>query len=163
MLNQAAALLHARPDEVSDAVQSLSAQNQQLQKELAQMRQKMAQQETQSLLDNAVEIDGVRLLATQVDAPDIDTMRQMTDRFRDQLGSSVVVLGSVINEKPMLIAAVTNDLISRGMHAGNLVRDAAKIVGGGGGGRPTWLRQAGKIVRSCRRRWGVLPGGLKRI
>ena len=144
VLNQAAALLHARPDEVSDAVQNLSAQNQELQKELAQMRQKMAQQETKVLLDNAVEIDGVRLLATQVDAPDIDTMRQMTDRFRDQLGSSVVVLGSVINEKPMLIAAVTNDLIPRGMHAGNLVRDAAKIVGGGGGGRPNMAQAGGK-------------------
>jgi alanyl-tRNA synthetase len=144
VLNEAATLLHAKPNEVSGAVQNLSAQNQQLQKELAQMRQKIAQQETKSLLDNAVEIDGVRLLATQVDAPDIDTMRQMTDWLRDQLGSSVVVLGSVINDKPMLIAAVTNDLIPRGMHAGNLVRDAAKIVGGGGGGRPNMAQAGGK-------------------
>ncbi len=144
VLNQAAALLHAKPEEVSNAVQSLSAQNQQLQKELAQLRQKMAQQETKSLLDNAVEVNGVRLLATQVEAPDIDTMRQMTDWFRDQLGSSVVVLGSVINDKPMLIAAVTNDLIPRGMHAGNLVRDAAKIMGGGGGGRPNMAQAGGK-------------------
>ncbi len=158
VLNQAAALLHARPDEVSDAVQSLSAQNQQLQKELAQMRQKIAQQETQSLLDNAVEIDGVRLLATQVDAPDIDTMRQMTDWFRDQLGSSVVVLGSVINEKPMLIAAVTNDLISRGMHAGNLVRDAAKIVGGGGGGRPNMAQAGGKDSEKLPEALGSVAG-----
>ena len=144
VLNQAAALLHAKPEEVINAVQSLSAQNQQLQKELAQLRQKMAQQETKSLLDNAVDVKGVRLLATQVEAPDIDTMRQMTDWFRDQLGSSVVVLGSVVNDKPMLIAAVTNDLIPRGMHAGNLVRDAAKIMGGGGGGRPNMAQAGGK-------------------
>ena len=144
VLNQAATLLHAKPEEVSSAVQSLSAQNQQLQKELTQLRQKMAQQETKALLDNAVEVNGVRLLATQVDAPDIDTMRQMTDWFRDQLGSSVVVLGSVVNDKPMLIAAVTNDLIPRGMHAGNLVRDAAKIMGGGGGGRPNMAQAGGK-------------------
>jgi alanyl-tRNA synthetase len=78
----------------------------------------------------------------RVPATDVDTMRQMTDWFRDKLGSSVVAVGAVIDDKPLIVAAVTDDLVSRGMHAGNIVRDAAKLMGGGGGGRPT-LAQAG--------------------
>ena len=72
----------------------------------------------------------------------MDALRQMTDWFRDKLGSSVVAVGAVIDDKPLIVAAVTDDLVKRGMHAGNLVRDAAKLMGGGGGGRPT-LAQAG--------------------
>jgi alanyl-tRNA synthetase len=79
-----------------------------------------------------------------VNAADVDTMRQMSDWFRDKLGSSVVMLGAVIDEKPMLVASVTQDLLGRGMHAGNLVRDAAKVIGGGGGGRPNMAQAGGK-------------------
>ncbi|MCB0130133.1 MAG: alanine--tRNA ligase, partial [Caldilineaceae bacterium] len=101
-------------------------------------------QETQNLLDQAERLDGFAVLAVRVPAADVDTMRQMTDWFRDKLGSSVVVLGAVINDKPMLIATVTQDLIARGLHAGNLVRDTAKVIGGGGGGRPNMAQAGGK-------------------
>ena len=57
-----------------------------------------------------------------------------------------MTLGAVIDEKPMLVASVTQDLFSRGMHAGNLVRDAAKLIGGGGGGRPNMAQAGGKDV-----------------
>ena len=144
VLGQTAALLHTKPDEVNRAVQQLMDQNQALQKELAQLRQKLAQQESSSLLDAAVKLDDFAVLASVVDAPDVDTMRQMTDWFRDKLGSSVVVLGAIINDKPMLIATVTQDLIARGLHAGNLVRDTAKVIGGGGGGRPNMAQAGGK-------------------
>ena len=108
------------------------------------MRQKLAQQESADLLSQATQVDGFNVLATQVDAPDVDTMRQMTDWFRDQLGSGVVVLGAAINGKPAFVAAVTDDLVKRGVHAGKLVQAVAKKVGGGGGGRPN-LAQAGGV------------------
>jgi alanyl-tRNA synthetase len=135
-------LLSTTVDELPRAVRQLQEQNSQLQREVAQMRQKMARDESSELLDRVVQVDGAAVLAVRVDAGDIDTMRQMTDWFRDKLGSSVVVVGSLINQKPMLVAAATDDLIQRGVHAGNLVRDAAKIIGGGGGGRPN-MAQAG--------------------
>jgi alanyl-tRNA synthetase len=141
-LASAADLLQTRPEEVTRAIRQLREQNSQLQKELAQMRQKMAREESSELLDRAVNVDGAAVLAVRVDANDVDTLRQMTDWFRDKLGSSVVVVGSVINEKPLLVAAATDDLIKRGVHAGNLVREAAKLIGGGGGGRPN-MAQAG--------------------
>jgi alanyl-tRNA synthetase len=96
------------------------------------------------LLDQTVQIDDVAVLAVQIDAPDIDTMRQMTDWLRDRLGSSVVVVGAVLNEKPQMVAAVTQDLTKRGMNAGQMIRDIAKIVGGGGGGGPKMAQAGGK-------------------
>src|SRR5690606_5730834 len=111
---------------------------------LAQLRQKLAQQHTGALLDQAVQVNGIKVLAVPVEAADADTLRQMTDWLRDRLGSSVVVVGAVLNDKPQLVAAVTPDLVQRGVHAGNLVRDAAKLMGGGGGGRPDLAQAGGK-------------------
>lgn len=141
-LEAIAEMTHSKPAEAAEAVRELIAENQTLQKELAQLRQKLAHQEAQALLNHAERVDGLSVLAVRVPATDVDTMRQMTDWFRDKLGSSVVAVGAVIDGKPLIVAAVTEDLVSRGMHAGNIVRDAAKLMGGGGGGRPT-LAQAG--------------------
>ena len=141
-LERAADLVNARPEFLEKAVSSLVEENREMQRELTQMRRKLALQESASLLERTVKIGDVSLLAVQVDAADADTMRQMTDWFRDKLGSGVVVLGAVIDDKPALVAAVTDDLTKRGLHAGNILKEAAKIVGGGGGGRPT-LAQAG--------------------
>ncbi len=143
-LDRAAALLRTKPTEVGSAIEQLQTQHQQLQKEVAQLRQKLAQQDTGSLLAQAVHVDSFAVLAIQVNATDVDTMRQMSDWFRDKLGSSVVTLGAVIDDKPMLVASVTQDLIGRGMHAGNLLREAAKVIGGGGGGRPNMAQAGGK-------------------
>ncbi|MBK8797980.1 MAG: alanine--tRNA ligase [Anaerolineales bacterium] len=141
-LDAIAAATHSKPADAVNAVRELIDQNSALQKELTQLRQKMARQETQSLLDRAERVDGFSVLAVRVPAADVDTLRQMTDWFRDKLGSSVVAVGAVIDDKPLIVATVTDDLVKRGMHAGNIVRDAAKLMGGGGGGRPT-LAQAG--------------------
>ncbi len=84
------------------------------------------------------------MLAVAVNAGDVETLRQMTDWFRDKLGSSVVAVGAIIDDKPLIVAAVTPDLVGRGLHAGNLVRDAAKIMGGGGGGKPNLAQAGGK-------------------
>jgi alanyl-tRNA synthetase len=75
---------------------------------------------------------------------DVDALREMTDWFRDKVASGTAVLASVINGKPLIIATVTDDLIQRGLKAGDLVREVAKIVGGGGGGRPNLAQAGGK-------------------
>jgi alanyl-tRNA synthetase len=71
-------------------------------------------------------------------------LREMSDWFRDRLGSAVVVLGAVINDKPLIIATVTPDLVKRGLHAGKLVKEVAAVVGGGGGGKPAMAQAGGK-------------------
>ncbi len=151
-----AELLHAAPDNVAEAVEQLQAQNQQLQRELAQANQQLALSQTQNLLDQTVQVHGVSVLAVQIDAADADTMRQVTDWLRDKLGSSVVVVGAVIGERPQLVAAVTPDLTKRGMHAGNLVKAIAPLIGGGGGGAAHMAQAGGKDA-------GKLPAALQRV
>jgi len=162
VLGQTASLLRVRPEEVGDAVSQLREQNRRLQQEIEQLQGKLARQESESLLGNARPIGGLAVLAQQVHVDNVDTLRQMTDWFRDKLGSSVVVLGAVIDDKPMLIAAATEDAVQRGIHAGNLVRDAAKIVGGGGGGRPNMAQAGGRDVEKLADALGIVPGWVER-
>ncbi len=161
LVDQVADLLHARPDELKNAAQQLLAQNQQLQKEIAQLRQKLALQNSASLLDKAVKVNDVTVLTTPLEAADVETLRQMTDWLRDKLGSAVVVVGAVIGDKPQLVAAVTPDLVSRGMHAGNLLREAAKVIGGGGGGRPDMAQAGGKDATKLEDALATVPSWVK--
>jgi alanyl-tRNA synthetase len=89
-------------------------------------------------------------------------MRQMTDWLRERLGSSVVVVGSVLNDKPQLVAAVTQDLVRRGLHAGNMVRDAAKLMGGGGGGRPDMAQAGGKDAAKLADALRIVPAWVEK-
>ncbi len=81
-------------------------------------------------------------MVAHINDVDVQTLRDMSDHLRDKLGSAVVVLATAVDDKPQFIAAVTDDLLKRGIHAGELVKAVARTVGGGGGGRPA-LAQAG--------------------
>jgi alanyl-tRNA synthetase len=96
------------------------------------------------MLSQAHEVSGVQVISLKVDVPDVAMLREMSDWFRDKLGSGVVVLGTVTNDKPLVIATVTDDLVKRGLHAGKLVKEVAQVVGGGGGGKPTMAQAGGK-------------------
>jgi len=89
-----------------------------------------------------MQVQDVTVLAAKVEAQSAEQLREMTDWYRDRVKSGVAVLGMINDGKPVIIAAVTDDLIARGVKAGDLVREVAKIVGGSGGGRPN-LAQAG--------------------
>jgi alanyl-tRNA synthetase len=112
------------------------------QKEIAHLRRQLARLEFEAILNQVQQVNGVQVIAARVDATDAETLREMTDWLRSRLGSAVVVLGAVIEGKPNFVAAVTDDLVARGIKAGDLIKQVARIVGGGGGGRPT-LAQAG--------------------
>jgi alanyl-tRNA synthetase len=94
-----------------------------------------------NLISQKIKINGVDVLALEIEADKTDDLRHMADLLRDKMGSGIVVLGSNIEGKASLLAAATKDLKDL-FHAGNLIREAAKLVGGGGGGRPD-LAQAG--------------------
>jgi alanyl-tRNA synthetase len=89
------------------------------------------------LLSRVRSAGGVQILAERVDADSVDRLREMADQLRAKLGTVVVVLGAVIADKPMLVAAVTSDLVQQGLHAGKLVGQIARLMGGGGGGSPS--------------------------
>jgi alanyl-tRNA synthetase len=96
------------------------------------------------LLDQVPYVSGVPLLTAVLSDADADTLRQMSDRFRQRYPSGIAVLASVEDGHPTLVAAVTEDLVERGVRAGDLVKYVAQPLGGGGGGRPTLAQAGGK-------------------
>ena len=83
-------------------------------------------------------------MADLLDELDADSLRLLIDRFRSSNPSGVAVLASIKNGQPIIVAAVTEDLVARGLHAGELVKSVAEVVGGGGGGKPTLAQAGGK-------------------
>lgn len=118
----------------------------QRQQELDKLRAQSARGTLESLLSNVQQQGDVPFLAARVDAPDATRLREMGDWLRDKLGSGVVVLGTVIAEKPQILAVVTPDLVKRKLHAGNMVKALAQVMGGGGGGRPDMAQAGGRDV-----------------
>ena len=143
-LEQTAALLGVRPEETYPRLQTLVNQMQDRERQIKQLQRRLARAEFERLVTQAHEVKGVNLIAARVEVSEVAMLREMTDWFRDRLGSGVVVLGAVLEGKPTLIATVTEDLTKRGLHAGNLVKEVAQIVGGGGGGRSTMAQAGGK-------------------
>jgi alanyl-tRNA synthetase len=142
VLKRTAAYLGGTPDEVDRKALGLLDELQSARKEIARLQEQVARREFETLLDDVRTVSGVSLLSARVTAPSMDVLREMTDWFRDRLDSGVVVLGTVLGERPVLVVAVTPDLVERGVDAAKLVRGMAQIVGGGGGGKPA-LAQAG--------------------
>jgi len=108
-----------------------------LERELAKLR-------AESLLNQAEVINGVRVLAARVPPCRMEILREMSDLLREQLGSVVVVLGTVYEDKPAFLAAVTRDLVTRGYNAGEIVKQVARVAGGGGGGKADLAQAGGK-------------------
>ena len=138
--------LSASTSELSDKVAHLIAHNRELERELQSLRRERAGSEMDMLVSSALNVNGLRVVAAEVSPPDMDGFRTMGDGLRDALGTGGVgVIGANLNGKASLLAVVTDDLIDRGVQAGNVVKAIAQIVGGGGGGRPHLAQAGGKF------------------
>jgi alanyl-tRNA synthetase len=138
----AAVSLGCAPEELDHKVLSLLDRIQQQDKEIARLHRELAQRDFEEVLSQIQEVEGARVLAAQVQATGFETLREMSDWFRGRVRSGIIVLGAILEDRPGFVAAVTPDLVERGIDAGWLVKAVAAVVGGGGGGRPT-LAQAG--------------------
>lgn len=136
----------APPHEVVHRVEMLVKDYKDLEHEAETLRARLARFEVQSLLDQVTEIKGVKFLASRATVPDMDSLRAMVDLLRDRMGSGVIVLASPVGERVNLVAAVTRDLLGRGLHAGKLIKEVASVVGGGGGGKPEMAQAGGKDI-----------------
>ncbi len=137
--------LQTSPAEVEERVQSLMAEIDSLQREQEAMERRLSLQAAEGLLTQAQDVDGVTVLSARAAAASADSLREVGDYLRDKLGSGVVVLGAVVNDRPMLVSMVTRDLIDgRGLNASDIARGAARVVGGGGGGRPDVAQAGGR-------------------
>ncbi len=142
-LRHVAGLLKASREDVADKAAALLERNRQLEKELEQLKGKLASAQGSDLADRAEEIDGVRVLAARLDGADNRTLRDTLDQLKNKLGSAAVVLAAVNGDKVALVAGVTPDQTGR-LRAGELVNAVAQQVGGKGGGRPDMAQAGGK-------------------
>jgi alanyl-tRNA synthetase len=140
-LRQVGELVKGSEAEVAEKVERLLAQQRQLERQLAQLQQKLAGSQSGDLLGQVREVNGRRVIASEVPGADPTQLLQMADELRQRLGSGIVILASGTENRVNLIAAATPDLAG-GFHAGKLISQIAPIVGGKGGGRPD-LAQAG--------------------
>ncbi len=140
-LNRAASALKTAPLEVGERVEKILAQQRQMEKEIEALKASAAGRRSADLFDQAAEIEGVRVLIAQIEADDPKALREINDKFKEKFARGVAVLGAVSGAKVFLLAGVTAELTGR-LHAGNLIKEIVKEVGGSGGGRPD-MAQAG--------------------
>ena len=135
-----------------------------LRRRLATLERGSLRSEAEALLEKVQDVEGVKVVTGRTSANSAEAMREMGDFIKTRLPSAVICLGAVVNGNPLMVTMVTPDLVDRGLHAGNMVRDAARIMGGGGGGQPEMAqaggRQADKLEDALRRVAELVREGL---
>jgi alanyl-tRNA synthetase len=142
-LTRAGSQLRVAPLEVAGRVERMAAEVRQLEREIAQLKAKLASGGARDLMAEVASIGGVKVLVTQTDVDDARALRETGDSLKNRLGSGVIVLAGVGPDKVSLLAMVTDDLTHR-YHAGKLLQTIAEVLGGKGGGRPDMAQGGGK-------------------
>jgi alanyl-tRNA synthetase len=143
-LKHVAGLLETTPEEAPARLETTLGELAQARKQIAELRRSQALLSFQEQLKDLPQVQGTPVLSTAVAEADADTLRSLADRFRQQHPSGVAVLASAGDGRPVVIAAVTDDLVKRGLNAVELVKHVAGFLGGGGGGRPNLAQAGGK-------------------
>jgi alanyl-tRNA synthetase len=143
-LTRSARLLGATPDDLEARVQALMEENKRLGREVDKWKRAAATGQSADYLGRVVQLNGVRLLATEVEGQDQAGLRMLVDDLREKLTSGVIILGSAVEGKAALCAWVSDDL-NKNLRAGDIMKQLAPIVGGGGGGRPDLAVAGGKL------------------
>ncbi|MDB9823379.1 alanine--tRNA ligase [Deltaproteobacteria bacterium] len=149
-LKDIAAQLKTTPDLIKDKVELLLRDQKLREKELDSLKSKILTKQSGDLLSGVKEIDGVKLLAREIEADSPKELRDYIDRMKEKLGSGIVVLGAKKEDKVMLICSVTKDLTDR-FKAGEIIRQLSEIVGGKGGGRPDMAQGGGNRPENLNR------------
>jgi alanyl-tRNA synthetase len=161
-LVQLSEVLRSKPDELLQAVEKLTESEKKLRKQLESQQLKQAAASAGDMLQQAKEVKGVRVVSSRVEVTDRAAMRQMVDNLRARLESGVIVLGSVSDGRVALVAAVSKDLTDR-LDAGRIVKAAAAIVEGSGGGRKDLAEAGGKNPEKLDESLHAVPSIIERM
>jgi alanyl-tRNA synthetase len=142
-------------EELPEQVERILEAHRKLEKELASVKQQSLLGAVDSLVAGADQVDGAYIVVSEVDADQPEDLRVLGDRIRDRLDPVALLLASRSGEKVLLLSMVSKSLTQAGLHAGNVVREAAKLCGGGGGGRPDMAQAGGRLPQ-------MIPEALKR-
>ena len=142
LIRDVAGLVKGAREDVTEKVAQLVERNRSLEREVQVLKGELASGGSRDLLSEAVEVNGIKVLAARIDGADSKSLRDAADKLRDQLGSGVVVLGAVEGDKVRLVAGVSKDLTAS-LKAGQLIGPVAECVGGRGGGRADFAQAGG--------------------
>jgi alanyl-tRNA synthetase len=143
-LSELSGMLESTAEESPRKLAELKEEIDTLKKAVQNLERQMSRGEAEELLSKAEDYKGVKLLVSRMTSVNADTLRETADFLRDKLGSGVIVLGTVTEDKPFFLCMVTPDLIAKGYHAGNIVKKLSQIAGGGGGGKPNMAQGGGR-------------------
>jgi len=145
-LNRISYLMKTNRKDLYSKVQGVMEELKAKDREIESLKLKMASSITDEILNSRKNIAGIDVIAYKVENMDMNSLRNLGDKLKNALGSGVIVLASVDNEKIYFLSMVTKDLVEKGIHAGNIVKEVARVTGGGGGGRPDMAQAGGKDV-----------------
>ena len=137
-------LAKVKPEQLAERISHLMADNKALSSEVESLKSRMARDSMGDIMNQVTEVKGVKLLAAAVEGVDMNGLRELGDSLKEKLGEGVVVLASSAQGKVSLVAMATKGAVEQGAHAGNLIKEIASLVGGGGGGRPNMAQAGGK-------------------
>ncbi|MFW5986425.1 MAG: alanine--tRNA ligase, partial [Halanaerobiales bacterium] len=146
LIQKAAELLKTDPEKITGRIENLLQEQKEMQNRLNSMKDRLANSRTDELLNRVEEVGGVSLLTAELDGLDSDSLRKLSDQLKEKIESGIIILASNLKEKVLFVAAVTEDLVEQGYHAGKIIGRVAKITGGGGGGRPDMAQAGGRDV-----------------
>ena len=144
VLSRASSILKCSPMDVENKVSSLLQEVKSLTKENDKLKAKIAKDAAGNVTDAAEDVNGIKILAKQLEGVDMNGLRDLGDETKNKLGEALILFVSEQNGKVMLMAMATDGAVKKGAHAGNLIREVASVVGGGGGGRPNMAQAGGK-------------------
>ena len=150
--------LQAPQHELIERVQRVLEENAELRRQNEALERRASLQSAEGLIDSKVTVNGVAVLAVSTVASSAEALRETGDWLRSKLGSGVVVLGSVVNGRPLLISMVTPDLVARGFDASEIARGAAAAIEGGGGGRADVAQAGGRRADKLDEALRLVPG-----
>jgi len=146
LLSNVAKVLKSSPSDSVKKVELLVNELKTAKKEIEQLKGKLVSSSLDDVLSKAVEVKGIKVVAARFDQLDMEALRNTGDTIRNKMGSGVVVLASGSEGRVNLVVMATKDVVSRGIHSGNIIKEAAKVTGGGGGGRPDMAQAGGKDI-----------------
>lgn len=152
-----AEILQTTPSAIEDRIMAISDQISSANNQIQKLERQMSALAASSLLDEVQIVNEIKVLTSVTEDPSAELLRSTGDWLRDKLGTGVVAIGSIVNENPMVVCMVTPDLVEKGMNAVNIVQEVAKIIGGGGGGRPESAQAGGKDSNKLREALSIVP------
>ncbi|MCF6465665.1 alanine--tRNA ligase [Clostridium sp. Cult2] len=145
-INQITHIIRTNRKDMIDRIKNITEELKERDREIDSLKSKMATSIADEIINTKVEINGINIITYKVDNMDMNSLRNLGDEIRNALDTCVIVLASVDKGKLSFVSMVTKDLVERGIHAGNLIKEVAKITGGGGGGRPDMAQAGGKDI-----------------